>query len=662
MQLKSYLITSMAVLAASLMQCFPMFTGRLTWNTASIEPAYIIQARLLQENWPTPGWNPLWYGGHPFKLAYHPAFLFIVNAVAFVLDTDVVEAYRRVAGLSLILLPLSIHFFVASLSRSPYVGFLASLAYISFPSIHRTVYTYPAAAAAPEHVNVVSLYGETPHILGLATAFTAATLYHLYTQSGRRALGLAATLTISLVFLTNLIAAVSLIVLLFSAAVISGWDDFKKFLMMVFLGLGACLFVYDYEYLHALVAYAGITASAMPITLAHAALILIILSAAFASARIINQKTDNKLIPTTLMLTAVFTTVLVFNRLLGIQILPQAVRYGPELDAAILALAVSTALTLAGKSKVRALMAVIVLVLSAAAYFQSLPTVWQLLRPGDSEVIDSYEMRIAEYVKKLPGDVFGPRVYATGSLAFWLNLYVDKPQVRGGFDAAGSVKPMWNHVAYLVNTSPNGTLSVNWLKAFNVKYVVVDMPSTPLPYKDYRYPEKFENLLSLLADIDGVKIYEINSDFNVLQLVKKTDKVPVLEEISNLNALYNYLEITANSCSAELRYEVLSSNLVKVEVDSLNEACLLIFKINYDSRWRTHVNGVEIYPEKIGPGFIYFDISEVRGRAELTIGYVGENFSDWLFNILSLAALGAALFMYIKHGRSFTGFKKQVQA
>ncbi|MEM2225284.1 MAG: hypothetical protein QXR47_04170 [Candidatus Caldarchaeum sp.] len=656
-----------AVAVFSAIQCAPMFLGRITWNTSSIEVAHITQAKLLAMHWPTPGWNPLWYGGHPFKLAYHPMFLFIVNAAAIILNTGVIEAYRRVAAFSLILLPVAVYFFVYSLSRSASAGFLTSIVLIGAQSIHSTILTYPHTATAPSHVTVLALYGETPHILGLGLAFIAAALYNQYISSGRKMLGLATTLTIALVLLTNLVAAVSLTVLLLVLALISGWEEFKKLVVAYVFGLGVCLFAYDHEYLQALLAYIGSGSESRPITAPDVALIIaliiIILLTAYALAKTVQKKTKDKLIPSAMMLSIVFTLVVVFYKFMGIELLPQAgrYRYGPEFDAAVIMLAVTSAYKLAQKSEKIVVVMSGTIVFAGLLYLQTLPAVWTMLRPGDSVVANSLEMKTIDYIKSLPGDVFGPRVYATGSIAFWLNVYADKPQVRGGFDTAGAVTPMWSHITYLVNTSPNGSLAVSWLRAFNVRYVVVDMPSAPLPYKDYKHPEKFENLLPTLKQIDGIKIYETDSDLKALKLVKKPRTIPVIKDVLDFYGLHNYLLLVEDKCDATLQYHAMSNNLIEARVDNLTEDCILLFKTNHDHRWRAYVNGRELRPEIIGPNFMYFDLAAVRGPAEVKIKYMGEDMIDWVFNALSLAFLTAAILNYTVFMDSKSKFKPNMK-
>jgi hypothetical protein len=643
------------VVTLAVIQAYPLFYGKYTWNTGSIEIAYIIQAKTLYENFPLTGWNPAWYGGYPFKLSYPPAFLYIVCLASTLVGGDVAEAYRRVTFTTLILLPLAIYFFMYSLSRSNTTGFLSSIVYLSTPSLHRLIYTYPAVPPYPDHVTLIGLYGETPHLLGLTLAIITSTLFQQYIESHRRIFWITMTFMIALVNLVNFIAAVSLLIILFSQAILSDWNSFKKFVTSYILGSGLCLFVYDLEYLNALISYGRLTMQRYVLTIPHAVLIILILSLGYGLARYLKSKTYRGALSTTLLLTVIFLLIVLFNRFLRIELLPQAIRYNPEFDISFYSL--STTIITAVLSKFKKYGKTIITVLIVIAFYlyvQGLPHAWVMLRMGDQEITNSLEMNVTKFIDTLPGDMFAPRVYATGSIAFWLNMFTDKPQVRGGFDeVSGSINSMWAHISYFVNKNSNTTLSALWLEAFNVRYIIVDFPSAKLPYKDYEYPEKFENKLNLVKEIDGVVIYEVLlKNPGLLQLVRKVEDIPLLTRIDDLYGLMNYLKLVREEeCNAVLEYKVVSRNMIEVKIDGLKEDCLLLFKVNYDSRWRAYIDGYELAPHKIGPGFTYYDLTGIKDTARIKLEYKMLEFIDILFDILSVVFLLATVYYYFKRLR-----------
>ena len=51
----------------------PYFRAKYQDKWSSIESTFISDARYLAENWPHPGWQPLWYTGTRFDYVYPPA-------------------------------------------------------------------------------------------------------------------------------------------------------------------------------------------------------------------------------------------------------------------------------------------------------------------------------------------------------------------------------------------------------------------------------------------------------------------------------------------------------------------------------------------------------------------------------------------------------------
>lgn len=649
------LIATLAVL-----QAHPLFLGEYTWNLASIEGAYIAQSRLLRENFPVPGWNPLWYGGHPFKLSYSPGFLYVVNAFSILLNVGIGEAYRRVAAFSLILLPLALYVLAWRLSGSHVPAFLTSLLYVALPSAHRAVYAYPSVPPCPDQVTVTALYGETPHVLGLALAFLTAALFYHYTVKGKRVYAVLLPLAVCFVNLINLIAAVSLAVLMVGIAALRGWDAVKRLSLVYLLAIGLGTFAYDPEYIQAAIIHGQMTGGTPPLTIPTVVVILAVLAASYAASRYVYSKTSSFFTAAALLLSSSFLLVALFNRFAGIGLLPQAVRYGPEFDAFLYGLVGSSLSVLFMRLRrgLAVTLAVILSVLMLASFMNGLAYSQAVLRPGDVE--RSIEKQVADELATLLSDRFGPRAYATGSIAFWLNVFTDVPQVRGGYDeVAGSFSPLWSHVSYLINTNRNSSLILLWLKAYNVKYVVVDMPWAALPYKDYLYPEKFEEILKSVKEVGGVRVYEVPlSCPEPVQLVKTEAHVPVIGNIFDVKNLHSYLKLV-DGCygEASLQYAVENNNRIKVRVYNLDGEHSLLFKTNYDDGWVAYVNGKKLPSKVVGPNFVLFEMNGVRGDAEVEIGYSSRPI-DLLYDAFSAVVL-VAMLVYCIRGVKFYGIGRK---
>ena len=106
-----------------------------------------------------------------------------------------------------------------------------------------------------------------------------------------------------------------------------------------------------------------------------------------------------------------------------------------------------------------------------------------------------------------------PTVFLSGSTAFWLNSLVDVAQVRGGRDEA-SVDDMWRQAVWEIREGKDVEASLGWLWRLNVKYLVVHTENSGEFYHDFKYPEKFEGIRSLVKVYDegGDRVYLVKND------------------------------------------------------------------------------------------------------------------------------------------------------
>src|SRR3989442_1632758 len=209
---------------------------------------------------------------------------------------------------------------------------------------------------------------------------------------------------------------------------------------------------------------------------------------------------------------AVFGAIVIARQLAGMEVAPQPIRYGLELDAsAAIGIGIAAAWALRrtpvpGTGRVRAAagvaLAVVVIAVGAGGWL----SVRERLAP-DAAWRDWSERRVALWLSQhlAPGE----RAYLTGDHAFWAGVFADVPQVRGGVDFAFS-NPWWAHVTYQVNNGTDADISELWMAALPVRYIVVTGPSSTEVYRDYADPKKFDGRLPVVFDERGVRIYEVS--------------------------------------------------------------------------------------------------------------------------------------------------------
>jgi hypothetical protein len=119
------------------------------------------------------------------------------------------------------------------------------------------------------------------------------------------------------------------------------------------------------------------------------------------------------------------------------------------------------------------------------------------------DITKSMEYKISKQIEQTAKT--DDKVLLSGSTVFWLNAFVDIPQVRGGVDQA-SKDGSWRKEVWEIREGEDGQKSLEALKRLGVRYLVVHTSDSLEYYHDFKFPYKFENLNSL------EKIYEEGGD------------------------------------------------------------------------------------------------------------------------------------------------------
>ena len=188
---------------------------------------------------------------------------------------------------------------------------------------------------------------------------------------------------------------------------------------------------------------------------------------------------------------------------------PQALRLNTEADLALSILIgalVSNiylfSLKIKGFYKIPAVLGALIiflaillaLILSGRQLLRILP---QYAKPLSASKVGSIEntaeYRVSKKLKELTGGG-DQRVFAPGNYGFWLNYFVDVPQLRGAlFQSSTHFWP--EHIYYQVTNGADGAISLAWLKIANIGKLVYTTIGSGEPYKDYKIPvEKFRGI------------------------------------------------------------------------------------------------------------------------------------------------------------------------
>jgi len=617
-------ISPVAIFLLNLALVYPLFTGEYTAYIGSIESAFISDARFIVENYPNLTWNPLWYAGFPFHFFYAPVLPYLMAVVHWAYPpVSIPRAYRIITALSYCLGPSMLYIFVKYLTKRDAAAWIAAVTYSIAPStMYFVIPSFGNFARsfsyAPWSIVVLTVYGEGPHITAL-TASPIAALAFLYALRNPRPRNYVfAVLAIDCVALTNLIGFFSLfliLLILFYSELILGnaTKKLKTALLCLVIAYGLVAFQYDISYVAKFLPYAQIRLA--PTTTLIVVLIAVPLAWIFSSY-VGKRRSLQPLLVSSLWF-SVFAIITCLWYFYLIQLAPQANRYIPEANmgfamllgtvlAPILAVRrLESRLLILGRPQalLRATVVAIILILLVFSSAPFLQSSWALTKPA-VDMNKTPEYVISEWLSE---HVHDERVYATGTIAFWLNVFSDVPQLRGGADGAAA-NPWWAHVTYQINTGSNSSLAVLWCKALNIRFVVVNYPNASTPYPDYVFPQKFEGTLPLRLLYKGFGIFEVPlARPELVQAVRQDDfeRLQPISSVLDYRSLKAYVDLVEGSNGgAECKYEILRANEITIEVSNSKEDTALLVKMTFDDGWKAFVNNNEISITAVGPHFM----------------------------------------------------------
>jgi len=523
------------LLGVNLCLVYPWFSGKGPANIGSIEVSYISMARFLRDFSPHLSFAPYWYFGFPFHLFYTPLLPFLISLLNQFLNYPLWQGYRIVTGAGFALIPASIFLFTWYLTKNIIAGILAGLGYTFLPSLF--YYILPSGEVAsdvisanffdPRRLVILSRWGEGPHTLSLVFLPLAGLFYLRLIDRRKRWDMFLAAVFLGLTALTNAVGFYGAIIL-FLAIFFSRWvkkpkkfkSTFKTSLLTVILCYGLIAFWYNLSFVGSFFGEGGGMlknyASLFPWGLLF--LFFGVLALYFLFQKFIK---DRGLVVALTWFLILFLIVYVYYASAPpqfsqqrIELVPQALRLMTEVDmafsvllAALLGWAVAF---LAKKNKVLGIFGNSVglgLVLILLSYgFAYLPYGRKAVS-GEVELSKTGEYQISKWLEQRVDTGKGERVYVAGNYGFYLNYFTDVWQLRGGLYQA--MTHFWpEHIFYQINRGKDKEIALAWLKASNIKYIVVNDSSSRELYKEFKTPEKFADLKKIYEN-EGDLIYEV---------------------------------------------------------------------------------------------------------------------------------------------------------
>lgn len=644
----SIFLAPIFIFLANAILVWPLFLGGYTQYIGSIESVFIADARFILENFPHLSWNPYWYAGFPFHLFYTPLLPALIALLNFLVPVvSIASWYRILIGLFYALTPVSFYFLVNFLTRKRVAGFLAALAYSFLPSLG---YLLPAVGGeAPWRLLTLILYGEGGHIIGLFFLPLALLFFIKAIKDASRKNVFLASLFTGLLALTNLIALIGFGVMLAVVLLVEllGGDWVRKLgrAGVVFLfSFGLVAFWFNFSFIKSSfsIGTGGVGGSVGDAYL-RAFPAIFLLAPLFFIFAIIGKKKIFQPILVAVGWILIFYTSAYFWFRNQTMLLPQPNRYLPEMDMGV-ALLFSWLVYFLSKRKI---FYILIILLILYLPFRYVKQAWDLTLPHQ-DISQTSEYKIASWLKN---NTNGERVYASGSSAFWLNTFVDVPQIRGGND--GVANPWILHAVYQINTGENapeekeGEVAVWWLRALNVSYLVVNLPSSKEIYHDFRSPERFAQIKGIEEEVrlDGDVIYKVPlKQPSFAQVVSQADFENLTEpknavDVDAIGRYVNYIDPPPPEAPArQVDFAWTGVGKAKIKAD-LKEKEGIAVQVTYDPGWHASVGSKKIPSKKDVLGFIYLQPGKA-GLVEVNLRYT-RTWDVWLGYLLTVLTIGA---------------------
>lgn len=653
------IIISLAILGINLFLIFPWFSGSGPVNLGSIEVSYVSMGRFIVDYFPHLSFAPYWYFGFPFHLFYTP-LLPILEAILAKYGIGLWQAYRILTGAGFALAPVSLFLFVWYLTKKIIPGILAAFGYTFLPTLFYFVLSSGEVAQDvissdfldPRRLVILARWGEGPHIASLAF-LPLAGLFYLRVLESKKVLDLIfAALFIGLTALTNAVGFYGLIILLlaifFSGLVERGQDTqevLRKSLVAAGLSYGMIAFWYNLSFISSFFGEGGGVLKnyifLFPWGYIFLFLAIVVLFYFF-------KKVNNRAITISFIWFLLsFLIVYIYYSSAPpafseqrLELAPQALRLMTEVDMALAVLLASmVGVVMSFLEKRGKKIGWLIGNLIGLTLISGLLTYGYLYFPyGQKAVSEEVDLRetgeyeIAQWLDKNVDQKKGERVYLAGNYGFYLNYFTDVWQLRGGLYQA-QTHPWPEHIFYQINHGEDKEIALPWLKAANIRYLVVNTAGSREIYQDFKNPEKFKDL-EVSYQNQGDIIYEVplkdTSPVKVIDLGRISDLVPPkkADDKRPLFAYTNWLEE-----SSPALFEVVNNDLYKIKA-RLNQGEGILVQMTYDKGFKAKSGQGDLKIIKDPLGFMVL-VPPKPGEYEIDFSH-GHTWKIWLGYLTTL--------------------------
>ena len=579
-----------------------LFHTAYTREMGSIEAAYIGLARYIVAHFPDLNWFPLWYGGIPYPDSYPPLLHLIVAAVSAAGRLSPGLAYHAVCALVFALTPVALYWTACRLGASRLAAFAAALFYsIAAPSgwLVPDIRHDSDGWLGPHRLIVLVRWGEGPHLASILFLILAIGLVHRALQRRTALRFVLAALAVAATVLSNWIGAFAL-ALAMSAYLLAGFGS-SRWLRAGAIGAYAYALAVSWAspaIIATIRANAPLVGGRFESGPLHRLLVGAFVAGLLLAAWMLKRW---RLAPAVRFGVLFFYGTAVIT-LAGcwfhFRLLPQPERYHMEMDLAFwlaAALAIAPLAALVRTERRRAIAACAIVLVCLPSILHQRRIAHDMEAPFD--IRPTAEYRISRWLgQHLPGR----RVFAPGTIAFWMNAFSDTPLLNGGFDN-GMRNTFLQDVNFQILFGDKLETALAWLEAYGCEAVVGGDPQSTEVYHPYAHPDKFHSLPELWRQGPEV-IYGVpwrrRSLAHAVRLADLPTERPPAYDATRLKPYLAALEDPAMP-DADFAWHGQSAAAITAD---LRPDHLLSVQVTWDEGWRAHVAGQprRVWGDKLG--------------------------------------------------------------
>jgi hypothetical protein len=644
---------TVAVYAAVLLAVNFYICRELLWTplgfTNSMHGFWMAISERSDGSWLHPSWWPFWDCGIPFEYTYAPLLPMVMTLLSSGLHVSPDRAFQIVTAIVYCFGPLTLFLAAYLFSRSASASFLAALAYsltspsqLLVPDADGSVNSVWSA----RRLVVMTVWDDTPHLLALMLLPLAIVALYLALTRKHPDYQIAAIVLSALTTYASVFGAVFLAIVTIPLLIaFPGEDRFGRVRSVLFIG--AFSYALAASFLPPSLVRTIRNASSATGSVPWLAIILT-LAAVTLFWYYLKRWTEDGALRFLALLTILIISVPLIDFYFHHQMLPQPERYKLEMDALLPVLVVfslrSWFLSLPFGVRGVLLLAFFAVALSQIITHRAVAE--YILRPTDLN--RTVEARASIWLAQ---NMTGVRAMIPKSLAAWADAFAEIPQFTGSSWSMAYNQVLQRGAQAQFGASDSkeqdAKISLAWLKAFGVGVVGVSGAQSAEFWKGYKYSDKFDGVLPVLWQSDGVTLYQVSLTKPSLAhiipksaLVRKSPMGP--DDIAPMELYLAALDDPALSLSA-LTWE--GRNRIFVHTTSI-PGQVLSLQITFHKGWHAMANGRPVRVQRDALNLLWLDPG-CDGACEVILEYDG----GWELRIaryLSVTALLALIWWAVR--------------